>query len=66
MFDELSRQSGPGIDTLARAIGQKLIGRWNVGVAVENLPGASGNIASDFVARASPDGHTLLMAPTSF
>ena len=57
---------GTGIDTLARAIGQKLVERWAIGVAVENRPGASGNIAADFVARAAPDGHTLLMAPTSF
>ena len=57
---------GTGIDTLARSIGQKLIERWGAGVAVENRPGASGNLAADYVARATPDGHTLLMAPTSY
>ena len=57
---------GTGIDLLARTIGQKLIERWGAGVAVENRPGASGNIARDAVARAAPDGHTLLMTPTSF
>jgi len=62
----VSTTPGTGIDTLARAISQKLIERWNIGVAVENRPGAAGNIASEFVARASPDGHTLMMAPTSF
>lgn len=62
----VSTTPGTGIDTLARAIGQKLIERWNIGVAVENRPGAAGNVASEVVARASPDGHTLLMAPTSF
>ena len=62
----VSTTPGTGIDTLARAIGQKLIERWNIGVAVENRPGASGNIAADFVSRAAPDGYTLLTAPTSF
>lgn len=57
---------GTGIDLLARTIGQRLIERWGTGVAVENRPGASGNIARDAVARAAPDGHTLLMTPTSF
>ncbi len=57
---------GTGIDILARSIGQKLIERWGVGVAVENRPGASGNLAADYVARSAPDGYTLLMAPTSY
>lgn len=57
---------GTGIDTLARAVSQKLIERWNVGVAVENRFGASGNIGAELVARAAPDGHTLLMVPTTF
>lgn len=62
----VSTTPGTGIDTLARAIGQKLIERWNIGVGVENRPGASGSVAADAVARAAPDGYTLLMAPTSF
>ncbi|MCC6474457.1 MAG: tripartite tricarboxylate transporter substrate binding protein [Burkholderiales bacterium] len=57
---------GTGIDVLARALAQKLVERWNTGVAVENRFGASGNIGAEFVARAAPDGHTLLMAPTTF
>lgn len=57
---------GTGIDLMARTIGQKLIEPWGSGVAVENRPGASGNIARDAVARAAPDGHTLLMTPASF
>ena len=57
---------GTGIDTVARSIGQKLIERWAIGVAVENRPGASGNVAAEYVARATPDGYTLLMAPTSY
>ena len=57
---------GTGIDTLARAVSQKLIERWGAGVAVENRFGASGNIGAELVARAAPDGHTLLMVPTTF
>lgn len=57
---------GTGIDTLARAVSQKLVERWGVGVAAENRFGASGNIGAELVARAAADGHTLLMAPTTF
>jgi tripartite-type tricarboxylate transporter receptor subunit TctC len=57
---------GTGIDTLARAVTQKLVERWRTGVAVENRVGASGNIGADFVARSAPDGYTLLMVPTTF
>jgi len=56
---------GTGVDTLARAIGQKLVERWSIGVAVQNRPGAGSIIAAEFVSRAAPNGYTLLMAPTS-
>ena len=52
---------GTGIDILARTLGQKLGERWNAPVVVENRPGASGNIGTDAVAKAPPDGYTLLM-----
>jgi tripartite-type tricarboxylate transporter receptor subunit TctC len=52
---------GTGIDILARAIGQKLSERLKVGVVVENKPGASGNIGTEFVAKAAPDGYTILV-----
>ena len=50
-------------DILARLIGQKLNDRFRQPVVVENKPGAGTIIATEFVARAPPDGHTLLMSP---
>src|SRR5688500_15097023 len=51
---------GTGIDILARTLGQRLTERWKVSVVVDNRPGASGNIGTEAVAKAAPDGHTLL------
>ncbi len=51
---------GPS-DVLARAIGQKLSENWGQQVIIDNRPGAGGNIGSDMVAKAAPDGYTLLM-----
>ena len=48
-------------DVLSRAIGQKLTELWKQPVVVENRPGAGGNIGAELVARAEPDGYTLLM-----
>ncbi|MBX9810407.1 MAG: tripartite tricarboxylate transporter substrate binding protein [Burkholderiales bacterium] len=48
-------------DTIARAIGERLAERWGQGVVVDNRVGASGIIGSEIVARAQPDGHTLLL-----
>ena len=52
-------------DTLTRLIGQKISESWSQPVVVENRPGAGSTIGSDIVAKASPDGHTLLMASFS-
>lgn len=57
---------GTGIDILARAIGDRLRARWNQPVVADNKPGASGNIGAQAVARAAPDGHTLLMTVNAF
>lgn len=58
--------TGTGIDILARAIGPKLSERWKQPVVVENRPGASGNIGTDFVAKAAGDGHTLMVTVNTF
>jgi tripartite-type tricarboxylate transporter receptor subunit TctC len=48
-------------DVLARAIGQKLNEMWKQPVVVDNKPGAGGNIGAELVAKADPDGYTLLL-----
>lgn len=55
-----------GPDILARLLAKELNARFGAVVVVDNRPGASGNIANDFVSRAKPDGTTLLVASTSF
>jgi tripartite-type tricarboxylate transporter receptor subunit TctC len=52
---------GTGIDILARTLGQRMADDWKSPVVVDNRPGASGNIGTDAVAKAPPDGYTLLM-----
>jgi tripartite-type tricarboxylate transporter receptor subunit TctC len=52
---------GGNTDVLARILGQALSEGWPHPVVVENRPGASGNLGAEVVARATPDGHTLLM-----
>jgi tripartite-type tricarboxylate transporter receptor subunit TctC len=55
---------GPN-DLLGRMFAEKLGERWNVVATVDNKPGASGTIGGDLVARAKPDGYTLLIAAPS-
>ena len=57
---------GTGIDILARALQPKLQERWKQPVVVENKPGASGNIGTDYVAKAAPDGHTLMVTVNTY
>jgi tripartite-type tricarboxylate transporter receptor subunit TctC len=55
--------SGGGTsDILARMIGQKLSEAWGQPVVVENKPGAAGNIGAALLAKAPPDGHTIMIA----
>jgi len=52
---------GGTADILARLIGPRLAERWGQAVVVENKPGAGTLIGSDYVARAKPDGYTLML-----
>ena len=58
--------SGGGVDTISRIVGQKLDEQWRQQVVVENRPGAGGAVASDVVAKAQPDGYTLLTMSISY
>lgn len=53
--------TGGGSDILARQIGARLQVIWGQGVAVDNRAGASGNIGTEAVVKAAPDGYTLLL-----
>jgi tripartite-type tricarboxylate transporter receptor subunit TctC len=53
---------GGGVDTSGRLLGQKFTEAWGQQVVAENRPGAGGTIATELVARAAPDGYTLLMS----
>ncbi|MCC6531096.1 MAG: tripartite tricarboxylate transporter substrate binding protein [Burkholderiales bacterium] len=56
---------GGGTDYLARVIGQRLSAQLGQPVIVDNRPGAAGNLGAEIAARATPDGHTLLMGLVS-
>ena len=56
---------GTGQDTIARAIAPGLTARLGQPIVVENRPGASGNIGMEAVAKAPPDGYTLLMTAST-
>jgi len=53
--------AGGPLDVLARVVAQKLGESWNNPVVVENVTGATGSIGANHVARAAPDGYTLLV-----
>lgn len=53
-------------DTLGRIIGKKLSDAWGVTVVVENKPGAGTTIGTNFVAKSTPDGYTILVAQFPF
>ena len=57
--------AGGTTDTMARTLAQVLGAQLSRSVVVENKPGAGGNLAADAVAKAVPDGNTLLMSFTS-
>jgi tripartite-type tricarboxylate transporter receptor subunit TctC len=53
--------AGSGVDLVARILADGIQKKWGATVVVENRVGASGNIAQNFVAKAAPDGYTLLV-----
>jgi len=57
---------GTGIDIIARTVGPKISERWGQPVLVDNKPGASGNIGAALVAKAAPDGYTLMVTVNTF
>jgi len=54
---------GSGVDFGTRLLGDRLSKRWGQPVVIENRPGGGGVTGAVSVARAAPDGHTILMAP---
>ncbi|MFL5098402.1 MAG: Bug family tripartite tricarboxylate transporter substrate binding protein, partial [Xanthobacteraceae bacterium] len=57
--------AGSGIDLQARTLAQKMGELWGQPGIVENRPGANAIIGTDAVAKAAPDGYTLVYAPVS-
>lgn len=55
---------GGNTDILARAVGQKMSENWGKSVVTDNRPGGSGLLASEIVAKATPDGYTVFVAST--
>ena len=61
----IGQGAGSGMDKLARMISQKMSAVLGQQLLVENKPGASGAIASEFVAKSTPDGYNLLWGPSA-
>ncbi len=57
---------GGAADFAARFVGQRLGDTWGQPVIIDNRPGGAGNVGVDLTAKASPDGHTLVLPITSF
>jgi tripartite-type tricarboxylate transporter receptor subunit TctC len=56
---------GGSVDLVARAVAQQMSETWKQPVVVTNRPGAGGNIGAEAVARAAPDGYTVLIGTTA-
>ncbi|HEY4374773.1 MAG TPA: tripartite tricarboxylate transporter substrate binding protein [Burkholderiales bacterium] len=57
---------GPGTDLLARMVGEKLTEAWGQGVVIDVRPSAGGIVAGDAVAKAPPDGYTILLSSSTY
>jgi tripartite-type tricarboxylate transporter receptor subunit TctC len=58
--------AGGSTDIITRTLGQELSEMWGQPVVIENRPGGSTIIGTDIVAKAAPDGYTLLVTPAAF
>src|SRR6186713_556054 len=56
---------GGAIDLIARSLAEKMTASLGQPVVVENKPGASNNLGTDFVAKSAPDGYTLVIVAAS-
>jgi tripartite-type tricarboxylate transporter receptor subunit TctC len=61
----LPQPAGGAVDLIARSVGDRLAEQMRQPVIVENMPGANGSLAAGAVARATPDGYTLMLAVDS-
>jgi tripartite-type tricarboxylate transporter receptor subunit TctC len=57
---------GGGLDFVSRAVGQQLTAAWGHSVVIDNRAGAGGTLGPEIVARAAPDGYTLLIVSGTF
>ena len=57
--------AGSNTDILARTVAVRMSESWGQQVIVDNRPGAGGNIGTDLVAKALPDGYTIVLGPAS-
>jgi|SRR5450631_1169304 len=57
--------AGSGVDIIGRTLAEELSNLWGQPVIVDNRPAAAGNLAADMVAKATPDGYTLLLVTSS-
>ena len=55
----------PGVDTVVRLLADRLGDAMGTAIIVENITGATGNIAADHVAKATPDGYTIGVMPAA-
>ena len=58
--------AGGGNDIVARLLAQKLTDAWGQSVVVDNRPGAATAIGAEIVAKAIPDGYTIMLTSVSF
>lgn len=58
--------AGGGVDSLARIVGQHFNAVWGQPFIVDNRPGAGGSLGAEIVARAMPDGYTLMVTSSSY